>query len=77
MVIHSLSFQIRKEGIIQTSLVVAIKRSKDPPTWFKLATTLEKKQPPPTNNGIAVVVSYFVYVVNQCLFHVDLLHYGN
>ena len=28
--------------------VVAIKRLKDPPTWMKVATTLEKSQPTPT-----------------------------
>ena len=34
--------QIRKDGIIQTSPVVAIKDLKDPPTWLKVATTFEK-----------------------------------
>ena len=29
-------FQIRKDGIIQTSPVVAINRLKDPPTWLKV-----------------------------------------
>ena len=38
--------QIRKDGIIQTSPVVAINRLRDPPTRLKVATTLEK--PPPT-----------------------------
>ena len=37
--------QTGKDGIIQTSLVVVIKILKDPPTWLKAATTLEK---PPT-----------------------------
>ena len=42
-------WQIQKDGIIQTSPVVAIHRSlKDPPTWLKVATTLEK---PPTHYG--------------------------
>ena len=41
---HTIS-QIRKGGIIQSSPVVAINRLKDPPTWLKVATTLEK---PPT-----------------------------
>ena len=29
---------IRKDGIIHTSLVVTIKRLKDPPRWLKVAT---------------------------------------
>ena len=40
--------QIQKDGIIQRLLVVAIKRLKDPPTWLKVATTLEKS-PTPTH----------------------------
>ena len=40
--------QIRKDGIIQIYPVVAINRSKDPPTWLKVATTLEK-HPTPTD----------------------------
>ena len=35
-----------KNVITQTSPVVAIKRSKDPPTWLKVATTLEKTPTP-------------------------------
>ena len=34
--------QIRKDGITQTSLVVVLKRLKDPPTWLKVTTSLEK-----------------------------------
>ena len=34
--------QIKKDGIIQTSQAVAMNRLKDPPTWLKVATTLEK-----------------------------------
>ena len=41
--------QIRKDWIIQTSPVVAINRLKDPPTWLKVATALEKPPPPPTH----------------------------
>ena len=41
--------QIRKDGIIQASPVMAIKRLKDPPTWLGVATTLEK---PPTPTHI-------------------------
>ena len=37
--------QIRKYGIIQISLVMAMNRLKDPPQWLKVTTTLEK---PPT-----------------------------
>ena len=44
----STEFQIRKDGVIQTSPVVAINKLKDLPTWFKVATTLEKP-PPPTH----------------------------
>ena len=33
--------QIRKDGIIQTSLVAAMDRLKDPPTWLKVATIQE------------------------------------
>ena len=38
--------KLKKDGIIETSLVVAIKRLKDPPTWLKVATTLEKPRTP-------------------------------
>ena len=41
--------KIWKDEIIQTSPVVAIKRLKDPSTWLKVATTIEKPHPPPTN----------------------------
>ena len=37
-----------KDGIIQSSLVVAINKLKEPPTWLKVATTL-KKAPHPHN----------------------------
>ena len=37
---------IRKHGIIQISPVMAMKILKDPPTWLKVATTLEKPPPP-------------------------------
>ena len=37
-----------KDGIIQTSPMVAINRLKYPPTWLKVATTLEKPPTPPT-----------------------------
>ena len=37
-----------KRWIIKTSLIVSIKRLKDPPTWLKVDTTLEKPQPPST-----------------------------
>ena len=36
-----------KDGIIQTSPVVAINKLKDPPTWLKVATSLENPQPHP------------------------------
>ena len=42
-----------KDGIIQTPSAGAIKRLKDPPTWLKVATTLEKP-PIPTHHGIAI-----------------------
>ena len=44
--------QIRKDGIIQTSPVVAKNRLKDLPTWLKVATTLEKP-PTPTTGFVA------------------------
>ena len=39
------NLKFEKDGIIQTSPVVAKNTLKDPPTWLKVATTLEK---PPT-----------------------------
>ena len=48
--------QNSKDEIIQSSPVVAKSRLKDPPTWLKVATTLEKPQPPLTiivsDNGL-------------------------
>ena len=44
-----------KDGIIQTSPVVAKNRLKDPPTWLKVATTLEK---PPTTPTVEIRWSY-------------------
>ena len=35
--------KFEKDGIIQTSPVVAINRLKDLPTWLKVATNLKKK----------------------------------
>ena len=46
--------QIRKDGIIQTPPLVAIKRLKDPPTWLKVVTTLER---PPTPTHMAAYSS--------------------
>ena len=46
--------QIRKDGIIHTSSVVAIKRIKNLPTWLKVATTLENP-PTPTHLTLAVL----------------------
>ena len=42
---HAAHIPNSKDGIIQTSQVVAKNRLKDPPTWLKVATTLER---PPT-----------------------------
>ena len=43
--------QIRKDGIIQTSPMVAINRLMDPPTWLKVAITLEKPPTPTHTNS--------------------------
>ena len=42
--------KFEKDGTIQTSLVVAIKRLKDPPPWLKVATTLKKPPTPEQEN---------------------------
>ena len=46
----STQFQIRKDGVIQTSPVVAINKLKGPLTWLKVATTWEK--PPTRTQGV-------------------------
>ena len=43
---HHITPNSKKNGIIQISPVVAIKRLKDPPTWLMVATTLEKTPTP-------------------------------
>ena len=48
--IQHITPKIWKDGIIQTPPVVAIKRLKDPLTWLKKATTLEK--PPIPTQGM-------------------------
>ena len=62
--------QIRKHGIIQTSPVVAIKRSKDPPTWLKVATTLEKK--PPTTHHCSSKYSALYMKQIQTYSHIHI-----
>ena len=45
--------QILKDETVQTSSVVAIKSIKEPSTWLKVATILEKnKQKPPTYQSL-------------------------
>ena len=39
--------------------MVAIKRLKDLPTWLKLATNLEKPQPP-SNNNVSDLFSKYI-----------------
>ena len=48
----------KKNGIIQTSRVVAVIGLKDPPTWLKVATTLE----PPTPPTWAVQILYLICI---------------
>ena len=58
--------KIKKDGITQTSLVVAINRLKDPPTWLKVATTLEKP-PTPTHwplGEVAVILDVWFLNTN-------------
>ena len=52
--VHNPKF--RKDGIIQTSPVVAIIRLKDPPTWLKGATMLEKTPTPTHTVPVDVLV---------------------
>ena len=56
--------QIRKDGIIQTSPVVAINRLKDPPTWLKVATTLET--PPIPTHWFSIKMSSYQYRKYYC-----------
>ena len=39
--------QIKKDGIIQTPLVVVLENIKDPPTWLKVTTISERPHPQP------------------------------
>ena len=50
--------RIRKDGIIATFLAVVLKRLKEPPTWLKAVTTLEKAPRPHPLKLVEVPVTW-------------------
>ena len=65
---------IKKYGIIQTTPVAAITRLKDPPTWLKVATTLEN---PPTPHPLTFLELINLNIIALIAVLLQQIHFLN
>ena len=70
---HIIGPRIKEDGVIQTSLVVAIKGIKDAPSWLYIATAFEK--PPITNHSPQTPKPHIIWQsqAQHCLMYCTLL----